>query len=65
MNSNLDTKPILDEAMVNGVADTLSRLGKYLERENSRIFDDSPSMSEYVRAIERKKRSSRGKGRRR
>lgn len=65
MNSNIDTKPILDEAMVNGVADTLSRLGKYLERENSRIFDDSPSMSEYVRTIERKKRRSRGKGRRR
>lgn len=65
MNSDLDTKPILDEAMVNGVADTLSRLGKYLERENSRIFDDSPSMSEYIRTIERKKRRSRGKGRRR
>ncbi|MBP1537427.1 MAG: hypothetical protein ILA17_06130 [Ruminococcus sp.] len=65
MNSDLNTKQILDEAMVNGVADTLSRLGKYLERENSRIFDDSPSMSEYVRTIERKKRRSREKGRRR
>lgn len=62
---NRDTKPILDEAMVNGVADTLSRIGKYLERENSRLFDDAPTMSEYVRAIERKKRSSHRKGRRR
>ena len=62
---NRDTKLILDEARVNGINETLSKIGKYLERENSRLFDDAPSMSEYVRTIERKKRRSRGKGRRR
>lgn len=62
---NRDTKLILDEARVNGLNETLSRIGKYLERENSRLFDDAPTMSEYVRAIERRKRSSHRKGRRR
>lgn len=62
---NRDTKLILDEARVNGLNETLSKIGKYLERENSRLFDDAPAMSEYVRAIERRKRSSHRKGRRR
>lgn len=63
--TDYSVRDMIDDPADGGAFETLSRISRYLERENARLFNDAPSMSEYVRSVERRKRRSHGKGRRR